>query len=64
MVPFETRGYTMIEVGRPAPGFTLTDYNRRQVSLSEFDGKKNPAAHGTCYGGAGTEKRPIGIARV
>ena len=31
----------MIEVGRRAPDFTLTDHNRRQVSLSDFRGVKN-----------------------
>ena len=31
----------MIEVGRQAPDFTLTDHNRRQVSLSDFRGRKN-----------------------
>ena len=31
----------MIEVGRQAPGFVLTDHNRRQVSLGGFRGRKN-----------------------
>ncbi len=31
----------MIEVGQPAPDFTLTDHNRRQISLSGFQGRKN-----------------------
>ena len=29
------------EAGDPAPNFTLTDHNRRQVTLSQFRGKKN-----------------------
>ncbi len=33
-------GY-MIEVGQQAPDFALTDHNRRQVSLSDFRGRKN-----------------------
>ena len=31
----------MIEVGQKAPNFTLTDHNRREVSLSDFRGRKN-----------------------
>jgi mycoredoxin-dependent peroxiredoxin len=30
-----------IEVGVKAPDFTLTDYNRQQVTLSSFEGEKN-----------------------
>ncbi len=30
-----------IEVGAEAPGFTLPDFNKEQVSLSDFRGKKN-----------------------
>ena len=31
----------MADVGQPAPDFTLVDHNRRQVTLSQFRGKKN-----------------------
>ena len=31
----------MIEVGQQAPDFTLTDHNKRQVSLSDFRDRKN-----------------------
>lgn len=31
----------MIEVGHRAPDFTLTDHNKREVSLSDFRGRKN-----------------------
>ena len=31
----------MPDVGQPAPDFTLEDHNRRQVTLSQFRGKKN-----------------------
>ncbi|MDR7300870.1 peroxiredoxin [Haloactinomyces albus] len=30
-----------VEVGAEAPGFTLPDYNKEQVSLSDFQGDKN-----------------------
>jgi mycoredoxin-dependent peroxiredoxin len=30
-----------VEVGAAAPDFTLPDYNKEQVSLSDFRGKKN-----------------------
>jgi cytochrome oxidase Cu insertion factor (SCO1/SenC/PrrC family) len=30
-----------IKVGQPAPDFTLPDINGKQVSLSDFRGKKN-----------------------
>ncbi|MGH3436077.1 MAG: peroxiredoxin [Sciscionella sp.] len=30
-----------VEVGSKAPDFTLNDYNKQQVSLSDFTGKKN-----------------------
>lgn len=30
-----------VEVGSPAPDFTLSDYNKQRVSLSEFKGRKN-----------------------
>jgi len=32
---------THLKVGDPAPDFTLTDNNRKQVKLSDFKGKKN-----------------------
>ncbi len=31
----------MIEVGQPAPDFTLTDHNRRLVSLDRFKDVQN-----------------------
>ncbi len=31
----------MIEVGQSAPDFTLTDHNKRQVSLSQYTGLQN-----------------------
>ena len=30
-----------VEVGSRAPDFTLSDYNKQQVSLSDFKGRKN-----------------------
>jgi peroxiredoxin (alkyl hydroperoxide reductase subunit C) len=46
-----------VEVGAQAPDFTLPDYNKEQVSLSDFRGQKNvllvfyPLAFtGTCQG--------------
>jgi len=30
-----------IELNQPAPDFTLTDINGNEVSLSDFQGKKN-----------------------
>lgn len=30
-----------VEVGAQAPGFTLPDYNKQQVSLADFQGEKN-----------------------
>jgi peroxiredoxin (alkyl hydroperoxide reductase subunit C) len=30
-----------VKIGAPAPDFTLLDYNGRQVSLSDFQGKKH-----------------------
>jgi peroxiredoxin len=29
------------ELNKPAPDFTLTDFKGQEVSLSEFQGKKN-----------------------
>jgi peroxiredoxin len=29
------------ELNKPAPNFTLTDFNGRKVSLTDFQGKKN-----------------------
>ncbi len=29
------------ELNKPAPDFTLTDFNGREVSLKDFQGKKN-----------------------
>jgi peroxiredoxin (alkyl hydroperoxide reductase subunit C) len=29
------------DVGQPAPDFALADHNRRQITLSQFRGKKN-----------------------
>jgi len=29
------------ELNKPAPNFTLTDFNGREVSLTDFQGKKN-----------------------
>jgi peroxiredoxin len=47
----------MVEVGQPAPDFTLKDQNNQEVSLRDFAGRKNvvlmfyPAAFsGTCQG--------------
>ena len=31
----------MADVGELAPDFTLEDHNRRQVTLSDYRGKKN-----------------------
>jgi peroxiredoxin (alkyl hydroperoxide reductase subunit C) len=31
----------MTEVGHPAPDFTLTDQNKNEVTLSDFEGNKN-----------------------
>lgn len=46
-----------VEVGSKAPEFTLSDYNKQQVSLSSFRGSKNVllvfypfAFSGTCQG--------------
>lgn len=46
-----------LEVGAAAPDFTLPDYNKEQVSLSDFQGKKNVllvfypfAFSGVCHG--------------
>jgi peroxiredoxin (alkyl hydroperoxide reductase subunit C) len=30
-----------VELNTPAPGFTLTDFNGNEVSLSDFRGNKN-----------------------
>ncbi len=30
----------MVEVGQPAPDFTLRDHNGEQVTLSQFKGQK------------------------
>ncbi len=32
---------TKVKVGDPAPDFTLTDQNNKQVKLSDFKGQKN-----------------------
>ena len=32
---------TSLNVGDPAPDFTLSDHNGKQVKLSDFKGKKN-----------------------
>jgi peroxiredoxin (alkyl hydroperoxide reductase subunit C) len=32
---------SIIELNKPAPDFTLTDINGNEVSLSDFQGKKN-----------------------
>jgi peroxiredoxin len=29
------------ELNKPAPDFTLTDFNEREVSLANFQGQKN-----------------------
>lgn len=46
-----------LEVGAAAPDFTLPDYNKEKVSLSDFQGKKNVllvfypfAFSGVCHG--------------
>ena len=31
----------MVDVGQPAPDFTLIDQNRQEVTLSQYRGKKN-----------------------
>ena len=31
----------MVDVGQPAPDFTMVNHNRRPVTLSQFKGKKN-----------------------
>jgi len=31
----------MVEVGQPAPDFTLIDQNRQEVTLSQYKGEKN-----------------------
>ena len=31
----------MVEVGQPAPDFTLIDQNRQEVTLSQYRGEKN-----------------------
>lgn len=30
----------MVDIGQPAPDFTLTDHNREEVSLGQFKGQK------------------------
>ena len=32
---------SLVELNKPAPDFTLTDFNGNEVSLSDFKGKKN-----------------------
>lgn len=32
---------SLIELNKPAPDFTLTDFKGNEVSLSDFQGKKN-----------------------
>ncbi len=32
---------TQIEVNKPAPDFSLADYNGNQVNLSDYQGKNN-----------------------
>lgn len=32
---------SLIELNKPAPDFTLTDFNGNEVSLSDFKGRKN-----------------------
>ena len=29
------------EINKSAPNFTLTDFNRREINLASFQGKKN-----------------------
>ena len=31
----------MVDVGQPAPDFTLIDHNQQNVTLSQFRGQKN-----------------------
>jgi peroxiredoxin (alkyl hydroperoxide reductase subunit C) len=31
----------MVDVGQPAPDFTLIDQNRQEVTLSQYRGEKN-----------------------
>lgn len=32
---------SLVELNKPAPDFTLTDFNGTEVRLSDFKGKKN-----------------------
>lgn len=31
----------MLDLGQKAPDFTLKDHNKQEVTLSDFEGKKN-----------------------
>ena len=35
----------MVEIGQPAPPFTLRDHNREEVSLEQFKGQKYVVVH-------------------
>ena len=32
---------SIVELNKPAPDFTLTDFNGKEVNLSDFQGRKN-----------------------
>jgi len=32
---------SIVELNKPAPDFTLTDFNGNEINLSDFQGKKN-----------------------
>ena len=32
---------SIVELNKPAPDFTLTDFNGKEVNLTDFQGRKN-----------------------